>query len=176
MPIVNILGKCHTFFLKHRASQRHSWHLYVRRYHKSLCGHIINSTQNTNLNHCQTYRQTVIGRFPKAVLTSRRQLGNPQPYGASIHNNDVTMGAIASQITSLTIVCSRRRSKKTSKFRVTGLCGGNSPGEFTVEFPAQMASYAENVSIWWRHHSSVATPWNILIRKTDLVQRSPWCD
>ena len=44
----------------------------------------------------------------------------------------------------------RRRSKKTSKFRVTGLCEGNSPG--TGEFPAQMASYAENVSIWWRHH------------------------
>ena len=44
----------------------------------------------------------------------------------------------------------RRRSKKTSKLRVTGLCVGNSPG--TGEFPAQMASYAENVSIWWRHH------------------------
>ena len=44
----------------------------------------------------------------------------------------------------------RRRSKKTSKLRVTGLCAGNSPG--TGEFPAQMASYAENVSIWWRHH------------------------
>ena len=29
------------------------------------------------------------------------------------------------------------------------LCG-NSPG--TGEFPAQMASNAENVSIWWRHH------------------------
>ena len=43
----------------------------------------------------------------------------------------------------------RRRSKKTSKLRVTGLCTGNSPG--TGEFPAQMASYAENVSIWWRH-------------------------
>ena len=42
----------------------------------------------------------------------------------------------------------RRRSKKTSKLRVTGLCMGNSPG--TGEFPAQMASYAENVSIWWR--------------------------
>ena len=27
---------------------------------------------------------------------------------------------------------------------------GNSPG--TGEFPAQMASKAENVSIWWRHH------------------------
>ena len=44
----------------------------------------------------------------------------------------------------------RSRSKKTSKLRVTGLCMGNSPG--TGEFPAQMASYAENVSIWWRHH------------------------
>ena len=44
----------------------------------------------------------------------------------------------------------RRRSKKTSKLRVTGLCAGNSPG--TGEFPAQMASYAENVSIEWRHH------------------------
>ena len=45
----------------------------------------------------------------------------------------------------------RRRSKKTSKLRVTGLCMGNSPG--TGEFPAQMASNAENVSIWWRHHA-----------------------
>ena len=43
-----------------------------------------------------------------------------------------------------------RSSKKTSKLRVTGLCAGNSPG--TGEFPAQMASNAENVSIWWRHH------------------------
>ena len=44
----------------------------------------------------------------------------------------------------------RRRSKKSSKLRVTGLCVGNSPR--TGEFPAQMASNAENVSIWWRHH------------------------
>ena len=42
-----------------------------------------------------------------------------------------------------------RRSKKASKFRVTGLCAGNSPG--TGEFPAQMASNVENVAIWWRH-------------------------
>ena len=46
----------------------------------------------------------------------------------------------------------RRRSKKAPKLRVTGLCAGNSPG--TGEFPAQMASNAENVSIWWRHHAS----------------------
>ena len=64
------------------------------------------------------------------------------------------MDTMASQITSLTTVyfnrLFRRRSKKTSNLRVTGLCVGNSPG--TGEFPAQMASNAENVSIWWRHH------------------------
>ena len=43
-----------------------------------------------------------------------------------------------------------RRSKKTSKHRVTGLYVWNSPG--TGEFPVQMASNAQNVSIWWRHH------------------------
>ena len=39
------------------------------------------------------------------------------------------------------------RSKKTSKLRITGLYAGNSPG--TGEFPAQMASNAENITIWW---------------------------
>ena len=39
---------------------------------------------------------------------------------------------------------------KTAKLRVTGLCAGNSPG--TGDLPEQMASYAENVSIWWRNH------------------------
>ena len=45
------------------------------------------------------------------------------------------------------------RSKKTSKIRVTSLCAGNSPG--TGEFPAQMASNAENFSLWWRHHVAI---------------------
>ena len=48
-----------------------------------------------------------------------------------------------------------RRSNRTSKLRVTGLSAGNSPG--TGEFPAQMASTAENVSIWWRHHAAKPT-------------------
>ena len=47
----------------------------------------------------------------------------------------------------------RRRSKKTSKLRVTGLCAGNSP--VTDEFPTQRASYAENIFIWWRHHDMI---------------------
>ena len=53
----------------------------------------------------------------------------------------------------------RRRSKKTSKLRVTGLCVGNSPG--TGEFPVQMASNAENVSIWWRHYGDTEYSSNI---------------
>ena len=44
----------------------------------------------------------------------------------------------------------RRRSKKTPKLRVTGLCEGKSL--VTGEFPPQMASKVENVSISWRHH------------------------
>ena len=42
--------------------------------------------------------------------------------------------------------------KKTSKLRVTGFCAGNSP--VTDEFPAQIASNAGNISIWWRHHAT----------------------
>ena len=54
-----------------------------------------------------------------------------------------------------------RRSQKTSKLRLPGLCAGNSsgPGEFSV----QMASNAENASIWWRHHAmSSENQWIIL--------------
>ena len=51
------------------------------------------------------------------------------------------------------------RSKKTSKLRLTGLCAGNSLG--TGEFPAQMASNAENVSIWWRHPGGRMQWWGV---------------
>ena len=55
------------------------------------------------------------------------------------------MSAIASKITSLTIVSSavysRRRSKKVSKLRGIGLRKGNLP--VTGEFPTQRANNAE---------------------------------
>ena len=55
----------------------------------------------------------------------------------------------------------RRRSTKTSKLRVTGLCAGNSP--VADDFPAQRASNAENVSIWLSHHDTTyvydINPW-----------------
>ena len=63
------------------------------------------------------------------------------------------MGAMASHITSLTIVYSAVDSSadKKSKLRVTGLCAENSP--VTGEFLAYMASNVANV--WWRHHVSI---------------------
>ena len=39
--------------------------------------------------------------------------------------------------------------------RVTGICEGNSP--VTGESPAQRASNAENVYIWWHHHGEDKT-------------------
>ena len=48
-----------------------------------------------------------------------------------------------------------RGSKKTSKLRVNGLCGGNSP--VTGEFPAQRASNEGNVSIF--HKAWSYTTW-----------------
>ena len=66
----------------------------------------------------------------------------------------------------------RCRSKKTLKLRVTGLCVGNSP--WTGEFPAQMASNAEKVSIWWRHHGP--RMWVYAIWAPVLIrQRGCWC-
>ena len=61
----------------------------------------------------------------------------------------------------------RRRSKKTSKLRVTGLCVGNLP--VTGEFPAQMASNAENVSIWWRYHIIFSDRYSTLIFMLEIM-------
>ena len=80
----------------------------------------------------------------KATILFRRQL-----------YNDVIM---ASQITSLMIVYSTvylgaYQSKHESS---ASLAFVNSP--WTGEFPAQMASNAENVSISWRHHEYTTMP------------------
>ena len=68
----------------------------------------------------------------------------------SLHYNDVIMSRMASQITSVSIVCwtvcSGADQRKTSMLHVTGLCAGNSP--VTGEFPTQRASNVENISIW----------------------------
>ena len=96
--------------------------------------------------------------------------------------SDVILGAIVFHITSLTIVYSlnrlfRRRSKKTSKLRVTGLCAGNSP--VTGEFPAQMASNEENfpsddvIMIFTFHHiNSVWQGRTLLVLKLEYLRQN----
>ena len=63
------------------------------------------------------------------------------------------MGAIASQITSLTTVYStiysgadQRKHQSSSSLAFDG------KSQVTGEFPAQMAGILETVSICWRHH------------------------
>ena len=67
------------------------------------------------------------------------------------------MDSMVSQITSLTIVYSAVYSgadKRKHQSSASLAFAGNSP--VTGEFPAQMASNAENVSIWWRHYDGCA--------------------
>ena len=71
----------------------------------------------------------------------------------------------------------RRRSKETSKPRVTGLCEGNSL--VTGEFHTQRVRNVENASIWWRHHESLKlflknVPNRPIYNKPALLQRMAW--
>ena len=72
------------------------------------------------------------------------------------HYNDVIMSTMASQITSLTIVYTTVYSgadqRKHQSSASLAFVRGYSP--MTGELPAQRASNAGNVSIWWRHHVS----------------------
>ena len=76
------------------------------------------------------------------------------------------MGAMASQISSFTIVYSTVYSSADQRKRQSSASLAFVWGIVTGEFPAQMASYAENVSIWWRHHDN---PWpkTMITRVTD---------
>ena len=75
---------------------------------------------------------------------------------SSTHYSDVIKGAIASQITSPTTAYStiylgadqRKHQSSASRAFVR---------EFTGEFPAWMASNAENVSIWWSHQELIGS-------------------
>ena len=82
---------------------------------------------------------------------ANKVLENKGNHAHKSHYSDVIISTMASQITKLTIVYSivysgtdqRKHRSSASLAFVTGVTG---------EFPAQMASNTENVSIWWRHH------------------------
>ena len=83
------------------------------------------------------------------ILADRQISSFPTRARRTVYYNNVIMGAMASQITGLTIVYSTVYSgadqrKQSSASLAFVLVAG--------EYPAQMASNAENVSIWWHHH------------------------
>ena len=89
-------------------------------------------------------------------------------YGDWIHYNDVIMNTMSSQYTSLRLF--------TQLFIQTQIKGNiKAPphwplcGEFTGEFSAQMASNAENVSIWWRHHVWLQCHMSFITQRTYRV-------
>ena len=139
--------------------RRFSWVHYICTMHCVQCTlekqctahHVINEC--TSVNDHEIWFRNALGE-PMDLLqwrhNGRNSVSNRQPH-------DFVLNRLF-----------RRRSKKTSKLRVTGLCVVNSPG--TGEFPEQMASNAENVSIWWRHHDINNSAW----RTSLLIYRSTW--
>ena len=63
--------------------------------------------------------------------------------------------------------------KKTPTLRVTALCSWNSP--VTGDFPAQNASNAEKVSIWWRHHDILSFQNILPFQSQEIVPRICHC-
>ena len=119
------------------------WKIYIIEIYKFMgieCP--LDITEGTHKRHHITHpRWWGIGSFVNSISTLRWRhngldgVSNHQPHGCLLNR------------------LFRRGSKKTSKLCAAGLCVGNSPA--TGEFPAQMASDAENVSIWWRHHEPI---------------------
>ena len=92
--------------------------------------------------------------------TTTQKHRNPNAESATIvsyHYCDVIMGAMASQVTSLTIVYSTVYSgaDQIKHQSSASLAFVRRIQTVTGEFPAQMASNAENVSIGWHHHVNV---------------------
>ena len=83
---------------------------------------------------------------PKLWQTSKKAM---YPTFVIYHYSNHLMDTMASKITSFTIVYStvysdtdQRKNQSSASLAFVG----------TGEFPAAMASNAENVSVWWRHH------------------------
>ena len=103
-----------------------------------------------------SYWNSVISNRYNLLLIRWRHWKWPTRPKNSRHYNDVIMGTMASQITSLTIFYStvysdadqRRHQSPASLAFVRGIHRW---------IPAQMASNTENVSIWWHHHGDTSS-------------------
>ena len=89
--------------------------------------------------------------FVMSSLSASVLYGNETNKWFVWHCSDVIMCAMVPQGTLFAQrFVFRRRSKKTSKPRVTGVCQGKPL--LTDGFPSQRASSAKNISVWWCQH------------------------
>ena len=125
-------------FIRHRIGDNHHW----------LCSGVIPIKHGTNLTtaptaNCRKMLPSYLGEC--SILVNAADI---RQRGLFCATKDTKCSKALNGI----MLCNYqiRRSTKTSKLRVTGLCAENAP--VTGEFPAHKASNAESVSIWWCHH------------------------
>ena len=134
-----LMLSCFANIPSNHISDKNIEHTFPVKLHSGEC-------QNTSVMISQHWFREWLGGVRQEAIT--RNNDDQNNVDAYTHYADVIMGPIASQITSLTIVYSivyQTQIKENIKApRHWPLCG-----EFTGtgEFPAQRASYAENVSI-----------------------------
>ena len=105
-----------------------------------------------NVTVCSQYVHRSVTRRPLRRWYCRYSLGNMAQITLQWRHNGNDSVSNHQPHDCLLNCLFRRRWKKTSKLRVTGLCVVNS--SVIGEFSAQMASNGENVSIWWRHNEA----------------------
>ena len=109
-------------------------------YYHGLLYYLLSPSEQSSLKFEKEYNKFYVWKLPWKYCLNTLQGRHNECDGVSSHRrHDCLLNRLF-----------RHRSKKTSKLRVTGLCGGNSP--VTNEFPAQRASNTGIVSIRWRHH------------------------
>ena len=119
---------------------------------------------NSCTNRCEALNLCLIAKTFKEAKCGEVTEWQCRPNGRHGVSNHQPLDCLHNRL-------SRRRSKKTSKLRVTGLCAGNSP--MTGVFPAQRASNAENVSIWrCLHGLGLYYPYFILASPTKYQHSS----
>ena len=112
---------------------RYVWSGLVHKIYKTIRDSYVKAHKNYNAWHpCQK------GNFQVPNINAIQWRHNGHDSVSNHKPHEFTQPFIQTQI------------KESIKLCVTGLCAGNSP--VIGEFPAQMASNTENVSIWWRHH------------------------
>ena len=120
----------------------------------------IQKKNSKEIQNCNRWISTVMGPcslysfdIDVTVKGHTRQLAFPD--SSALHYSDFIMSEMASQIISVSMVCStvfRAQFKENIKAPRRWPLWGEFTGDRWI--PPQRSSNAENVSIWWRHHDA----------------------